>query len=527
MVRGQREVTMVGLLLVTALSVVDVASADLPVALELQGVDECELQALPTCPVHHAPGDEAALGDDRFDIYAVVLNAKVRTPNLPSAGPVDSPGVVLDHRGTYVENPVFFAAEWAFVRVNETLPPPVTDSVSLHNGTAQNGGTGFWVRVHPYAVVPAGPRDRTTGTGMFYGEEFITRDRIYPLTAVTEGFGNDDVYNNVSRVGTLCPPEVARNAGYACTAVAHILADAASDLEEATPSVALWVAVRHAAVTSGDAQGGLALQGGRSAYWSPDATVLGTAAHPVPAHEASNRIGPHDGSAPRTALPGGVSANPASSATEDLQSTAVGSVSGPYLWLAAAGGVLVALAVALYRRLRPQRLLDHPHRRSILALVVERPGVTIAGLAQALGLDYKSAMHHVDLLVEFGHLSVHLHGRERRLFAASARVAREQRAATVALARPSAQRILAALRDVGPVPKGALPRVAGLSRTAAWRGLRVLTGLGVVVVEGPARGAVVRLAEAQGTGSPEAQSPSAPSPAVAQDTPRARPASQA
>lgn len=65
-------------------------------------------------------------------------------------------------------------------------------------------------------------------------------------------------------------------------------------------------------------------------------------------------------------------------------------------------GLLTALAaVGLYHRLSKDRLLEHPTRRRILTVLEDQPGLGTNDVADALGVSYRTARHHLDKLARF------------------------------------------------------------------------------------------------------------------------------
>jgi DNA-binding MarR family transcriptional regulator len=80
-----------------------------------------------------------------------------------------------------------------------------------------------------------------------------------------------------------------------------------------------------------------------------------------------------------------------------------GWLAGAELALVAAGAILLlAPVLSLYHRLERAELLASPRRRAALDVVRARPGATPAAVAEALGIHYNAARHHMDLLEEYG-----------------------------------------------------------------------------------------------------------------------------
>lgn len=69
---------------------------------------------------------------------------------------------------------------------------------------------------------------------------------------------------------------------------------------------------------------------------------------------------------------------------------------------AAALGALAGLvAIGLHHRLTKEKVLEHPARREILALLEQRPGVGTAEVARHLEVCYRTARHHLAKLARF------------------------------------------------------------------------------------------------------------------------------
>lgn len=84
--------------------------------------------------------------------------------------------------------------------------------------------------------------------------------------------------------------------------------------------------------------------------------------------------------------------------------------------LAVIGLLSLIGAVALYRRLRAGRVLDHPLRSRVYDHIKAHPGITTQELSDRLGVDYSTARHHADVLVEFDLVHTRRDGRIRHLF---------------------------------------------------------------------------------------------------------------
>lgn len=114
----------------------------------------------------------------------------------------------------------------------------------------------------------------------------------------------------------------------------------------------------------------------------------------------------------------------AAAATEALPATLPG---GAALAATASVGSLAALAwatrrkwswilLALYTRLRPQKLLESPVRAKVVALVKERPGITFGELQRRLGVGAGTLTHHARMLEKGGILFSSPDGQQRRFY---------------------------------------------------------------------------------------------------------------
>lgn len=157
----------------------------------------------------------------------------------------------------------------------------------------------------------------------------------------------------------------------------------------------------------------------------------------------------------------------------------------PPLWIWGLGAGLVALlagaagsvwsalksaaarlldATPLSTRVERDRVLDHPLRREIHALIEQNPGIHLRELARRVRREFGVLRHHLDMLLRLG-LILHRHSHGYTCFYLAAGFDRRQADAMPVLRSESARRILAAL--VGrPESTGAeLAAATGLHRT--------------------------------------------------------------
>lgn len=172
-----------------------------------------------------------------------------------------------------------------------------------------------------------------------------------------------------------------------------------------------------------------------------------------------------------------------------VSAAVVGNGVEPQVWVAivAAGlgtGALGLVALArrwpglglfpLYARLAPRRALEHPRRASMVALLREEPGLSLAEVQRKLALSNGVARHHVALLEAAGVVRVVQDGPLRRLWPVeSARVA-----PTPALR----ERALLTLRERGPMRAPELAHALGVSRQALHYHLKRLEQDGAILV---------------------------------------------
>lgn len=112
--------------------------------------------------------------------------------------------------------------------------------------------------------------------------------------------------------------------------------------------------------------------------------------------------------------------------------------------------------LALYARLAPHRVLDHPTRRAIADLLAAEPGLALSDVQRRLHLANGILRHHVDRLEATGHLRSVQDGQHRRLYPVSA--------GRVAPTPTLSERVLAAVRDHGAVRASDLASRLGVSR---------------------------------------------------------------
>lgn len=486
-----------------------VRAAPVDASVDIVPLPGCNLPLPPNaCVAKYEPGSIANPGDDVVEALVIFadIHAHAEVPGAPSGG------VVLDYNESYIPNPLFPEIEDVFRDVNDSLPSAVKPLLTFNSGTACNPTqcfNGFWIRIDACSALPVAKGPCAVNPGYWYDDNFTTRDRIYPLADGGTGtpFSTDAQIDWSADLVAMCLPEETAFAPAVCAPQASLARQLQSTAKAATPDIIADTGIQRIGATTNDGPGGF------TRGWSVGQGSM-------------HGVSPNPGTASRAVLPGGAPVPPArfiEPAIPPSSSGVAGAESGnasvsskfasPELlgrqdspvWLAAGAAFLGA--VALYRRLRRDRLLEQPTRRAVMDLVHAHPGVTPAAVAKGLDVSYKTALHHAELLVEDGLLTVRLVGRERRLFPASRAFGQAERERRVVLQRPGVQRLLRSLPADSPVPRREIAARAGLGRTAAWRSLRALREAGLVAVEGTGPGAAVRLTTPAALSAPDRGNP--------------------
>lgn len=157
-----------------------------------------------------------------------------------------------------------------------------------------------------------------------------------------------------------------------------------------------------------------------------------------------------------TPAPSALATSTSASPTTDQDFTTVSDRLGgaaPEMLDAPAIGVAVAAlvtaglaAVALYRRLSKDDILEHELRRRILDVVSDEPGVNASGLADRLDVCITTVLYHARVLAEADHLVVKRQGGEVRLVDPEAGCP-ATRETLCALRKPSKRAVIEALID--------------------------------------------------------------------------------
>lgn len=137
-------------------------------------------------------------------------------------------------------------------------------------------------------------------------------------------------------------------------------------------------------------------------------------------------------------------------------------------------------ALALYSRIAGAKVLEHEERERALALVRERPGLSVADLAEALSVSWSTASYHLGVLEREGMVVSDRAGRHRRYVVVGTGA---DKAAIAVSSHPTAQALLDAIRAQPGRTQLELAGVAGITAsTASWH-LKRLAEAGLVTVE--------------------------------------------
>lgn len=183
-----------------------------------------------------------------------------------------------------------------------------------------------------------------------------------------------------------------------------------------------------------------------------------------------------------------VAAPPAAPGVDErvLVAAVVGSVAAGWTALWLTRREWWPLLLALYTRLRPSRILDHPVRRRIAELVMQNPGVTFSELARLAGIAPGQLTHHARMLEKAGVVFSSPDGQTRRFFHVGA--------GRLAPIPPLAERALQLLRE-RPRRASELARDLGVSRQALHYHVKHLAAQGKVIARAEGRELWLEIAE--------------------------------
>lgn len=140
-------------------------------------------------------------------------------------------------------------------------------------------------------------------------------------------------------------------------------------------------------------------------------------------------------------------------------------------WVATQAGRFLGF---YYTRLAPQRVLDHPTRFALAALVAQEPGLILRDLVRTTGRPYGVVRHHARVLEAAGRVKLLRLGRAIHLYPSEESLVGARR--RILLVQDAPVRCLVDFVARGPASPAALQaevrRALGLSRMGAWKALR-------------------------------------------------------
>lgn len=146
-------------------------------------------------------------------------------------------------------------------------------------------------------------------------------------------------------------------------------------------------------------------------------------------------------------------------------------------WAAAAGVLL------LYNRVQREGSFENETRRRIFDQVRQRPGQSIAEIAQVVGVSHSTASYHLERLLEFNLLAATQDGNKMRFFVNGGLFTEEERRVLAALSNAETRRVLAViLANPGSYRAELTTLLQVSSPTVNWHLSRLLAA-GLVVEE--------------------------------------------
>lgn len=103
------------------------------------------------------------------------------------------------------------------------------------------------------------------------------------------------------------------------------------------------------------------------------------------------------------------------------------------------------IALPLYNRVQREGSFDNDTRRRIFDQVRQRPGQSIAEIAQAVGVSHSTASYHLERLMEFNLLAATQDGNKTRFFVSGGTFTEEDRRILAALSNAETRRTLATI----------------------------------------------------------------------------------
>jgi len=132
-------------------------------------------------------------------------------------------------------------------------------------------------------------------------------------------------------------------------------------------------------------------------------------------------------------------------------------------------------AIPLYTRLKTSSMLAHPTRKRILDAIRSHPGIHLAELRSQLGIPRRVVAHHVEKLAQARFVFTTADGIQRRAYPIGHASAQD--------VAPLEERIVALLKDQGPLRAADVARALSVSRQALHYHVKRLEQQGRIHVE--------------------------------------------
>lgn len=163
---------------------------------------------------------------------------------------------------------------------------------------------------------------------------------------------------------------------------------------------------------------------------------------------------------------------------------AVGSPEVHLLWLVA-GAVLASMLplLRLYTRLRREDVLACGMRKAVYDLVLAEPGITAGGVARELGVERRTALHHLAVLQGFGMVSAARLGARLHYYENGGAYSECEKRLRLALANENARRIVGELVRRPAMPLALLAKETGLAKSTISGQFERLEALGILTPE--------------------------------------------
>jgi DNA-binding transcriptional ArsR family regulator len=428
---------------------------------------------LALCPAWHDPGPSSGLGDDEVTMYQTVHRADLHI----EAAPVDH-RVSIDLAQTSFPHPAWITYRQVDGEF-DALTPFLAD---VHDVDVDEDGIHRTVISYDEQTGEVEPWSATFG----WEPEFYNYTHLHvPYTTYTRS--TDYVFQERPIYYKSCPSP-------------WLLGDKACDVRQVHGA---WPLIRNLTPNvrfGGEVhQVGVLLQSTVEAPGDVVAAALGVQGSVQgdgtllqrPSDPRLPRL--HDEQGPLSPVAAGRNPSSHASTSPALSGASaappVAQDAGLLLAAGLAAGLLLALA--LYHRLLGERVLDHPQRKAIRAFVAAHPGCDVASIAAHMGLDYKTARHHLEVLARAKLLRINQAGPRRTMVHLEGQAAEALHAH--ALRHTTRQRLWWAVQSNPGVRQAALAREFGIGRSTLHAHVRTMCRTGLLenrrgrlfAVEGP------------------------------------------